>query len=53
MRRGIVFFLPLLALAQSGEVVEGVIKRVKENYVFPEVAQKMERRLRERLQNKE
>ncbi|MBI1790757.1 MAG: S41 family peptidase, partial [Acidobacteria bacterium] len=47
------FFLPLLALAQSGEVVEGVIKRVKENYVFPEVAQKMERRLRERLQNKE
>jgi retinol-binding protein 3 len=35
------------------EVIEGAIKKLHENYVFPEVAKQMEAALRERLQRKE
>ncbi|HEV8483239.1 MAG TPA: S41 family peptidase [Blastocatellia bacterium] len=35
------------------EVLDGVIKRLNDGYVFPEVAKKMEQALRERVQKKE
>lgn len=34
-------------------VIEGVLKRLNDLYVFPEVAKKMEAAIRERMQNKE
>jgi hypothetical protein len=39
--------------AQRAEVIEGVIKRLNDNYVFPDVAKKMEAAIRERVQKKE
>jgi hypothetical protein len=35
------------------EVIEGILKSLNENYVFPEIAKKMEQAIRERLQRKE
>ena len=35
------------------EVIEGALKHLKEGYVFPEVAQKIETAIRERVQKKE
>ncbi len=59
--------LPLLVAAQSAptqpdltidaatrkQVIEGIIKGLNENYIFPEVAKKMETMLRERVQKNE
>ncbi|HJQ70119.1 MAG TPA: S41 family peptidase [Blastocatellia bacterium] len=42
-----------LDAATRSAVIEGLIKRVNENYVFPEVAKKMEQAIRERAQKKE
>jgi hypothetical protein len=39
--------------AARSEVIETLVKRLNENYVFPEVAKKMEQAIRQRLQNKE
>src|SRR6185503_7976143 len=43
---------PLDAKIRS-EAIEGIIKRLNDGYVFPEVAKKMEQALRERAQKKE
>lgn len=39
--------------AQRTEVIEGVLKRLNDSYVFPETAKKMEAAIRERAQKKE
>ncbi|HET9533523.1 MAG TPA: S41 family peptidase, partial [Blastocatellia bacterium] len=39
--------------AQRAEVIEGVLKRLNDNYVFPETAKKMEAAIRERARKKE
>lgn len=39
--------------ATRGAVIEGTLKRLNDNYVFPEVAKKMEQAIRERVQKKE
>ncbi|MCA1592836.1 MAG: S41 family peptidase [Acidobacteria bacterium] len=39
--------------AARTEVIEGVIKRLNDFYVFPEVAKQMEAAIRQRMQNKE
>ena len=39
--------------AARTEVIEGVIKRLNDFYVFPEVAKQMETAIRQRMQNKE
>src|SRR5262245_29035223 len=44
--------LPIDA-ALRAQVIEGILKQVGDNYVFPEVAKKMEKAIRRRLKNKE
>lgn len=39
--------------ATRGQVIEGVLKRLNDSYVFPEVAKKMEAAIRERVEKKE
>src|SRR5262245_59386982 len=39
--------------AARAEVIDGVLKKLNEAYVFPEVAKKMEQAIRERVQKKE
>jgi retinol-binding protein 3 len=39
--------------AARTEVVDGVLKKLNEAYVFPEVAKKMEQAIRERVQKNE
>jgi hypothetical protein len=39
--------------AARTQVIEAILKRLNESYIFPEVAQKMETAIRERLQKKE
>src|SRR5690349_25159334 len=39
--------------ATRTQVIDGVLKRLNDSYVFPETARKMEQAIRERLSNKE
>ena len=39
--------------ATRTQVVETILKRLNESYVFPEVAKKMEQSIRERVEKKE
>jgi hypothetical protein len=39
--------------ATRTQVIDGVLKRLNDSYVFPEVAKKMEQSIRERVSNKE
>ncbi len=39
--------------ATRTKVIDGVLKRLNDSYVFPEVAKKMEQSIRERVSNKE
>jgi len=39
--------------ATRSQVIDGVLKRLNDSYVFPEVAKKMEQSIRERVSNKE
>jgi C-terminal processing protease CtpA/Prc len=42
-----------MTAAMRTEVIEGILKTLKTDYVFPEVAQKMDRAIHARMQNKE
>lgn len=42
-----------LVASTRSEIIEGVLKRLNDSYVFPEVAKKMEAAIRERAQKKE
>src|SRR5829696_199393 len=39
--------------AARTQVIDGILKRLNDSYVFPEVAKKMEQSIRERVSNKE
>ena len=39
--------------ATRGAVIDGTLKRINDNYVFPDVAKKMEQAIRDRVQKKE
>jgi len=39
--------------ATRTQVIDGILKRINESYVFPEVAKKMEQSIRERVEKKE
>jgi hypothetical protein len=39
--------------AERSKVIEGILKHIGDNYVFPEVAEKMQKAIRKRLDNKE
>src|SRR5688572_5165296 len=42
-----------LDAATRSQVIDGVLKRLNDSYVFPEVAKKMEQSIRERVSNKD
>jgi hypothetical protein len=39
--------------ATRTQVVDGILKRLNDSYVFPDIAKKMEQSIRERVSNKE
>ena len=44
---------PALTPALRAEVIDGVLQRLNDSYVFPEIATQMEKAIRERVQKKE
>ena len=44
---------PTIDAATRTQVIDGILKRLNDSYVFPEVAKKMEQSIRERVEKKE